>query len=368
MDQDPASEALRAAAEQAARAFLPGAQQVELAPLGRGHIHDSFSARVSGPTPRVLVLQRLNTHVFADVDAVMQNLERIGAHLFAHWQRRGCSDPERRALRPLRTASGALLFRDALGRPWRALPFVAGSRSVAFPESPAQAQAAAQAFGAFAAVLAALPGPPLFVTIPRFHDLPGRCEALREAARRDRAGRRAEVFAELDAVLRQAESLTGIARAPLPRAAVHNDCKLDNLLFDAQTGEALCAIDLDTCMEGTRLFDFGELVRTASCRSAEDETDASRLRVDAALLAALTRGYREGAAAVLSDAELEAFPLAGPLMAVENAVRFLCDHLDGDRYFKIERPGHNLTRCRAQLRRSQLLYAERDAVARALGV
>jgi len=365
---DDARAAPGSAAAEAARAFAPEGAALRLARLGRGHIHDTFAVEIDGPKARPLVLQRLNTHVFPDPAAVMQNLVRIASHLLDWSRQQGLSHPERRALPPLRTRSGLLLHRDAEGGVWRALPLIERSRSVAFPESPAQAHAAARAFGAFAAALAELPGPPLAVVIPRFHDLPGRCLALREAARADRAGRAAEVRAELDAALRAAERLAEVAQAPLPRVPVHNDCKLDNLLFDAESGEALCVVDLDTCMEGTRLFDFGELARTASCPFAEDEIAQGGLRVEPALLEALARGYRAGAGAGLADAELRALPRAGALMALENAVRFLTDHLDGDRYFRTERADHNLLRCRAQLRRSELLDAARDVVSRALGV
>jgi Ser/Thr protein kinase RdoA (MazF antagonist) len=356
--------ALGESADRAARAFAGRATRIAIRPLGRGHIHDTYRVSLDGCEPSELLLQRLNAYVFRDLDAVMENVARIGEFLFARAQRLALPGPERRALPPLRTADGEWLHRAPDGSAWRALPFVAHSRSVAYPESAAQAHAAARAFAEFAAALAELPAPPLRVTIPNFHDLPGRCDALRTAARRDDAGRLSGARRELDAALAQAESLNDVARAALPRLPVHNDCKLDNLLFDARTGEALCVVDLDTCMEGTRLFDFGELVRTAACPAAEDAADGTALRADPALLEALASGYREGSGAPFRADELAALACAGAVMALENAVRFLTDHLDGDRYFKVERPDHNLRRCRAQLLRCKLLYAERASLAR----
>jgi Ser/Thr protein kinase RdoA (MazF antagonist) len=178
------------------------------------------------------------------------------------------------------------------------------------------------------------------------------------------AGRLTDARRELDACLEESERLAAASSAPLPRLPVHNDCKLDNLLFDAQSGEALCVVDLDTCMEGTRLFDFGELVRTAACPAAEDSEDTIGVRADPRLLEALATGYRLGSGGRLGAEERDALPFAGSVMALENAVRFLTDHLDGDRYFKVERPGHNLRRCRAQLLRCKTLYAERGSLAR----
>jgi Ser/Thr protein kinase RdoA (MazF antagonist) len=138
---------------------------------------------------------------------------------------------------------------------------------------------------------------------------------------------------------------------------------VNNVLLDARTGEALCVIDLDTVMEGTLLADFGDLVRTAACPAAEDERDLERVRFDPVRFEALARGYLAGAGARLAPAELRALPLAGPLLALENAVRFLADHVAGDRYFRIHRPGHNLDRARAQLRLAEGMLAAESAAA-----
>ena len=142
---------------------------------------------------------------------------------------------------------------------------------------------------------------------------------------------------------------------------MHNDCKLNNLLLDDQTGEALCVVDLDTVMPGSVLFDFGELARTGACPAAEDEVDLARVRVDLDLFAALASGFAAGARGLLTADEIRALPLAGPLMALENGVRFLTDHLEGDRYFRIARPGHNLDRARAQLQLAErMLESQRE--------
>ena len=170
--------------------------------------------------------------------------------------------------------------------------------------------------------------------------------------------------AELDAARRAADRVLGareLAPGTLPRRVVHNDCKLNNLLFDDHSGEALCVVDLDTVMPGPVLFDFGELARTAACPAAEDERDLERVRLDSALFGALAAGFVAGARGLLGAEEIRALALAGPLMALENGVRFLTDHLDGDRYFRVARPGHNLDRARAQLRLAErMLGAERE--------
>jgi Ser/Thr protein kinase RdoA (MazF antagonist) len=360
-------EVVRRASE---RFALPG-KVVEVAPHGSGHIHETFAVSCEqGGCRRRFVVQRLNTAIFRDPDALMGNLVRIARHLRAALARSGAPDPERRHLAPVPTRDGATHHVDEEGGVWRAFPRVEGARSHDLVDGPAQAREAARAFGAFVAVLADLPPPPLAETIPRFHDLASRCAALEAASRADPVGRVRAAAPELASARALAERLErALAPTPLaalPRRTVHNDCKLNNLLLDDVTGEGLCVIDLDTVMEGSVLFDFGELVRTGSCAAPEDEVRLERVRVDRELLDALAAGFAAGADSLLDAGELAALPLAGPLMALENGVRFLADHLEGDRYFRIHRSGHNLDRARVQLRLAERLLAEEAALRRSL--
>jgi Ser/Thr protein kinase RdoA (MazF antagonist) len=234
------------------------------------------------------------------------------------------------------------------------------------PESPAQAEAGARAFGAFLAQLGDLAPGEIGESIPRFHDLGYRAANLEAAVTQDAEARVAATRADVDRARRLAEQVERALReahgGPLPRRVVHNDTKLNNVLFDAGSGEALCVIDLDTVMPGSVLADYGDLVRGAACAAPEDETDLGRVRVDPALHAALIRGYLAGAGPVLGPSEIEQLPLGAPLMAVELGIRFLTDHLAGDRYFPAHRPGHNLDRARAQLELAdQLLGAVPEA-------
>jgi aminoglycoside phosphotransferase (APT) family kinase protein len=334
--------------------------------LKRGHIHDTIVARcrtARGESAR-FVVQQINAEVFRDPEALARNLTRITDHLFAALRARGVAEPERRALRPVRSPSGRALHRSADGAWWRAFPFIENTFVLDTPRSPRDAEEAGRAFGGFLADLADLDPSCLAETIPRFHDLAGRCDALARAAERDVAGRVAEVAAELDAARRAADRVLGareVAPGALPRRVVHNDCKLNNLLFDDGTSEALCVVDLDTVMPGTVLFDFGELARTGACPAAEDERNLDRVQLDLELFRALASGFVAGARGLLGADEIRALALAAPLMALENGVRFLTDHLEGDRYFRVTRPGHNLDRARAQLRlAARMVEAERE--------
>jgi aminoglycoside phosphotransferase (APT) family kinase protein len=344
-------------------ALLPGRHLESAQLLKRGHIHDTIVARCGhGRSAQRYVVQRINDGVFADPESLERNLACVSDHLLAALRARGVADLERRALVPVRDPGGRALHRTRDGSWWRAFPFIEHTHAVDTPSSPEQAASAARAFGAFVADLSDLDPDRLHETIPRFHDLAWRCTALEEAEDRDAVGRAREVSTELAAAFRAADVLLGapeLAPGALPRRVVHNDCKLNNLLLDDRTGEAVCVVDLDTVMPGTVVFDFGELARTGASPAAEDERDLALVRLDAALFRALASGFVAGTRGLLEDREVRALALAGPRMALENGVRFLTDHLDGDRYFRIARPDHNLDRARSQLRLAErMLEAE----------
>ncbi len=342
--------------------FAVDGECVGLAPLKRGHIHDTWVGTWQTPAGvRRVVHQQVNTHVFHDPDGLMRNWLRVTEHVRAALARAGASDPERRCLRAVLTRSGGPLHAAPDGALWRAFAFIEGARSAEVPESPAQAEAAARAFGAFAAQLADLDPETLGEPIPRFHDFAHRLAALEAAVAGDAHGRLTAAGETVERARRLAaeveRALAEEGASALPRRVVHNDCKLNNVLFDERSGEALCVIDLDTVMPGSVLADFGDLARTAACPAPEDEPDLARVRVDARLFAALVRGYLAGAGALLDAVELALLPLAGPLIALETGIRFLTDHLSGDGYFRIHRPGHNLDRARVQLRLTEQLLA-----------
>jgi Ser/Thr protein kinase RdoA (MazF antagonist) len=355
------SEALRSIGEQ----FEIRGDLVQAAPHGSGHIHDTYAAiyRKRGATVRYLH-QRLNTRILPDPEALMDNLVRVSEHLRRKWVARGVPDADRRHLTPIRARDGRPFHVDADGRYWRTFLFLEGVRTCDVVEGVEQAYQAARAFGTFAAMLADLPPPALAITIPHFHDLGRRLAALEAAAGADPCGRLAAVGPELERARRWHVYVHGAlaeaGAARLPRRTVHNDCKLNNVMFDEATGEGLCVIDLDTVMEGSALCDFGELVRTGTCRAPEDERDLAAIGFDLDLFRALARGYLAGALPLLDAAEIQALPLAGVVMTLENAIRFLTDHLAGDRYFRIQREGQNLDRCRAQLRLLELMIEDLD--------
>jgi hypothetical protein len=332
-------------------------------PLGRGHIHETFVASWErGGVPVRYVHQRISTRVFPDPALVMGNLARVTAHLRTALARRGVSDLERRVLTLIPARDGAPLWIAADGGVWRTFLLIEGAVTRETIAGPEQAFQAARAFAEFAGLLSDLPAPPLAVTLPGFHDLGRRFADFEAAVATDAAGRAARARGEIEATRAACSELRGLLDAAdpgaAPRRVMHHDCKLNNLLLDAETGEALCVIDLDTVMEGSVLSDFGELVRTATSRSPEDEPRTDRIAFDLRLFEALAKGYAAGAADWLSEPEGRLLPLAGPTLGLMNAIRFLTDFLAGDVYFRVHREAQNLDRHRAQLRLARLMLEQ----------
>lgn len=330
-----------------------GGEISEVRRHGAGHIHDTFMLtwRRGGSSVRLLA-QRFNTDVFGDPEPVMRNILRVTEHVRAKLEAAGVRDVARRVLQVQRAPDGAAFFVEG-ARAYRAFTLIEGTEAFEVVSRGDQPRAAGQAFGAFVALLEDLPGGPLIETIPGFHDTPSRLEALRAAYRADVVGRGSELQAEraeIEAHVELAQVCArAAARAEIALQTVHNDTKLSNLLFDAVTGEALCVVDLDTVMPGYALYDFGDLVRTTACLIAEDARDTSGLEIRLDYVEELARGYLAAQRRKLSAAELEALAVGPSLICLELAMRFLTDHLAGDTYFAISRPGQNLERARTQL-------------------
>lgn len=315
------------------------------APYGEGHINLTFAAVTD--TGRRYILQRLSRVAFADIPGLMENVAMVTGHLAAK-----CSDP-RGCLHLVPTRDNAFFYRDADGEYWRVYDFVEGSLCLQTPESPEDFRQSALAFGRFQHQLADFPAEKLHETIPNFHNTPDRYRKLRLAVQANRAGRLAEVGPELSFLFDREEKAGTLQRlleqGRLPLRVTHNDTKLNNVLFDISDRTALCVIDLDTVMPGLVAYDFGDSIRFGASTAAEDETDLTKVGLSLELFEVYARGFIP-ACGGLSREELESLPLGALTMTLENGMRFLTDYLDGDVYYRISRPGHNLDRCRAQLR------------------
>lgn len=323
------------------RLFLIDGRFVNAARCGNGHINDTFLAAYEHEAEvRRFIHQRINSRIFPDIPGLMQNISRVTRHIA---QRSG------RSLTLIPARNGLDYAVDEAGAVWRTYVFIEGAKTVEIPQSPDQAFEAACAFGQFAAMLVDLGGPALNETIPHFHDTSRRFSALLDAVSADAAGRAAAVKDDIRFAL-QCEELAGawaaLRERHVPERVVHNDTKMNNVLL-ADNGEH-CVIDLDTVMPGLSLYDFGDMVRTGAASAREDETDLSKMHVRPEYYRAIARGFSEGCGGMLSSIEREYFLTAAKAITFENGIRFLTDYLQGDIYFRVHRPAHNLDRARSQ--------------------
>lgn len=346
-----------------ARAFEVGGEFRNATPYGSGHIHDTYCVSLEvGRRLERIILQRINTAIFTNPIAVMENIERVTGHL--RLQVAGEDDAGRRVLRLVPTRDGRSWQVDVEGRYWRAYHFIEGARTYDAVSSPRQALEAAKAFGEFQRLLADLPGPRLHESIPGFHSTVKRFAVLERAIAADPGGRSAEARDEIVFALSRRPIAAAFLNADLPERVTHNDTKLNNVLLDDETGGGICVIDLDTVMPGLAAYDFGDMVRTMTCPAAEDERDLSRVTMDFELFEAVLRGYLEGAGSYLTECERESLIIGGKLIVFEQGIRFLTDYLAGDTYYKVSRLGQNLDRCRTQFRLLESIEQQEDAMIR----
>jgi Phosphotransferase enzyme family len=347
-----------------AAGFAIDAEFVEAAPYGSGHIHDTFLAVYrDGTGEKRFIHQRLNRRVFPRTDVVMRNIAAVTKHVRRRLVAESTEDLDRRVLTLVPARDGSDYTVDALGHWWRTYVFIDRARSIDTAEAPAQAFEAARAFGDFQRLLLDYDGPEVTETIPRFHHTRSRFEDFRRALGANSSGRAGEATDEVRFALAHEgivdRLLDLLASGQARTRLTHNDTKLNNVLLDGQTGQGLCVIDLDTVMPGLPLYDFGDMVRTATATAPEDERDLSRVSVDEHLFEAVTAGYLSSAGPILSEVEKQHLTFSARLIVFEIGLRFLTDHLEGDVYFKVHRPGHNLDRCRTQFKMVRVLE-ERD--------
>ncbi len=328
---------------------------VQQSPYGNGHINDTFLLRyeTADHSEKKYILQRMNHDLFRNPPLLMENIVHVTDHLRGIIHSRG-GDPERETLNVLKTRDGASFFRDSGGSYWRVFPFIERSVCLEKVRNAKDFYDSAVAFGSFQKMLADFPAGTLHETIPNFHNTSSRFRDFRAAVQsgdRERAAlARTEIAFALD---RESETavLTALLDAgALPLRVTHNDTKLNNILFDADTGKALCIIDLDTVMPGLSLYDFGDSIRFGASTGDEDEPDLDKVSLDLSLFEAFTKGYLEGCAGSLTAKEIEMLPMGAKLMTYECGIRFLADFLTGDTYFKVHRENHNLDRARTQFK------------------
>ena len=322
--------------------------------LGNGHINRTFLVTFDdGGNEEKYVFQRINTNVFRMPVELMDNVVRVTEHIRKKTAEAG-GDPERSTIHFIKALSGGYLCTDAEGNYWRAYRFLDDCISYEQVERVEDFEKAGVALGQFQKLLSDFPADELCETIPNFHNTVSRVGDFKKIIDADPKGRRKDCEEEVQFVLKRTGYakivLDAIARGEVPVRVTHNDTKLNNVLMDSNTGEVLCLIDLDTVMPGSALYDFGDSIRFGASSAAEDEPDLKKVYFVPELYDAYLKGYLREVGDILTEKEKELLPFSAILMTYECGMRFLGDHIDGDNYFSIHRPGHNLDRARTQLK------------------
>lgn len=342
--------------EDAVYAFGFGTNCSYVKPFGEGHINETYAVYMpeqNGQDVPRYVLQRINTNVFKNPDQVMDNIFGVTEYLRNVIRQNG-GDLDRETLSYIKTKDGESYFEDDNGQPWRCLHYVPNSVCYQQVERPEQFYQSALSFGHFLKQLGDYPAESLYETIPQFHDTVKRFRDFKDAQRKDVKNRAHFCNPEIEFVLSRENDcgvlMKELEEGKLPLRVTHNDTKLNNILFDADTDKGLCIIDLDTIMPGLAANDFGDSIRFGASTAEEDEKDLDKVHFDINLYETYVKGYLEMAKDVLTPAEIQSLPWGARLMTLECGMRFLADFLQGDVYFKTAYPEHNLVRARTQFR------------------
>ena len=333
---------------------------LSIEPFGNGHINDTLKVTTEAGTPGY-VLQRINHHIFTNVEMLQNNIHTVTSHIRAKLQERGEEDIDRKVLTFLPADDGKRYYFDGESY-WRVCLMIPRSRSLE-EVNPSSSYEAGRAFGDFQSMLSDLPEGALGETIPNFHNMEFRLQQFHEAVQANAAGRADEVKDLIDEIEKRAEEMCVqeelYREGKLKKRTNHCDTKVNNILFD-EDGKVLCVIDLDTVMPGFVLSDIGDFIRTGANTGAEDDEQLDRVEVNMEIFKAYTRGYMEKAKSFLTPLEIGLLPYGGRLLTYMQTVRFLTDYLNGDTYYKTHKPKHNLIRTRAQFKLLQSLEAHAE--------
>lgn len=323
-------------------------------PFGEGHINTTFAAyfRQADDSTQRYIVQEINTTAFKNPIQVVENIHAVTSYLKEQIAQQG-GDPTRETLTFLPNQNGTYYHWDDQGRFFRISLFLEGTTAHQTVTPHLFCQSAI-AFGRFAKQLDGFDASGIYDTIPRFHDTEHRFQNLMRQVELDPLGRLADCQPDVD-FARQRESfcslvLEQIRNGAIPLRVCHNDTKLNNVLFDNATQEALCVIDLDTVMRGSLLYDFGDAIRFGASSAPEDEDELGHVYCDLEKYEWFVKGYLQEAGSILSPMEFQLLAHSAILMTFECGMRFLTDHLEGDVYFRTHRQNHNLIRARNQFK------------------
>lgn len=323
--------------------------------LRNGHINTTYRACYRADDGHVdrYILQRINDYVFKDPALVMKNVEKVTRHItWKVLRRRKNAAGQTLTLYPARGGRSYINLPEEGGM-WRCYNNIEGTHTYDVVENTRQAYQAGYAFGSFQELVSDMNPEDIRESIPDFHNTPKRYESLSQSVSADPLNRVQNCQEELELIhswVPELGKLVEMQRSgELPTRITHNDTKINNVMLDEETDSAVCVVDLDTVMPGLSLYDFGDMVRTATCIASEDEADLSKVEMQMPFFESLAEGYLDATHDFLTKTEVDMLAFSGWLITTEIAIRFLTDYLDGDKYFRIDYPEHNLVRARNQL-------------------
>ncbi|MDP2423976.1 MAG: aminoglycoside phosphotransferase family protein [Bacteroidales bacterium] len=340
--------------------FFPSKKVTAVIPFGRGHINETFRVHFEGEQESY-ILQRINTQVFVNPQQIVENHLKVQKHL---------TQTNHKIIIPrlLKTVENEYIFFDQHQNAWRMTNFVENSYTLEIVTEEWQASEAGNAFGWFARACSGLNALDLVEVIPNFHRLSFRLEQLDEAITNNKANILATVTELTDFYLQRRDQLmlietltdTGI----IPQHVVHNDTKINNLLFRDE--KAVAVIDLDTVGPGVLFYDYGDAIRTISNTAGEDEQNICQVDFNFKFFSVFSRAYLGQVKSMLVFPDEEFFYLAPVLMTYIMGIRFLTDYLNGDVYYKTSYPDHNLVRSRVQKKLIECMEAQADEMKNAI--
>jgi hypothetical protein len=297
-------------------------------------------------------LQRVNSYVFKNIPLLINNIKTVTKHIRHKLSTIPGADADKEVLTLIDTQDGNPYYKDADGNYWRMYLFLKDTVSYDIVTTGHQAYEGGKAFGNFQSLINDLDANLLGETIPEFHNIEMRLAKLKDATANDTEGRAKEAAKEIEFIDVRAHQMSTILNmgreGKLPLRITHNDTKFNNVLLD-KNDCGQCVIDLDTVMPGYIAYDFGDAIRTIVNTTIEDEADLAKIDINISLFESFTQGFLKQTASILSNEEVDSLVMGALLLPYIVGVRFLTDHLEGDKYFKIRFPGHNLQRAKAQL-------------------
>src|SRR5690606_15167712 len=346
-----------------AKNFKLEGEIIDSVPFGSGHINDTFKITTNSLQNNLYLLQRINHHIFQDVEGLMNNIESVCKHLKEKLAHLGEKEVLKRTMTIVPTYDNKNYYQDENGDYWRVFHLIPETRSYDILETQEQAYSGGMAFGQFQKQLSDLDPKTIVEILPNFHNIEFRLSNLRDAIEKNPAKRVEKIQDLLDYIFEREEKMRTVLELgrsnKLPLRITHNDTKFNNVLLD-KDDNVQCVIDLDTVMPGYVAYDFRDAIRTIINSAAEDEADVSKIVLNIPLFQSFTAGYLSEAKEFLTDAEVDSLIPAVHLLPYMQAVRFLTDYINGDTYYKIAYPEHNLVRTKAQLKLVHELEVNND--------